>query len=233
MYQCIKSPKHLLRHLYQFCRYFRICYDSQPKTNPTLSDTDLPYTEDTPVPANHTTPRITNIDEEILPRNITWIQKQTPILRTKQTLNLVNLYQTSNSPPNKPSTSLQQGSNNPNNNTTVTPTQTLQTPVNTQQPTKPDNITPTPTPQPQRSPAATIQPTIPMRKNQQRNRLMHFQSNINWRHIIYNNTKARRYELTPFQHFLILIPKKGRSTMKKMKAVNICLIRSGLIDMLL
>lgn len=62
---------------------------------------------------------------------------------------------------------------------------------------------------------------------------MHFQSNINWRHIIYNNTKVRRYELAPFQRFLILIPKKGRSTMKKMKAVNICLIRSGLIDMLL
>ena len=40
VYQCIKLQKHLPRHLYQFSRYLCICYESWPKSNLTLPDTN-------------------------------------------------------------------------------------------------------------------------------------------------------------------------------------------------
>ena len=77
VYQCIKLQKHLPRHLYQFSRYLCICYESWPKSNLTLPDTNLLYTEDTPIPENHNSPTNISTEEEILPGNTTYIQKLT------------------------------------------------------------------------------------------------------------------------------------------------------------
>ena len=42
VYQCIKLKNEIPRHLYEFGRYLRICYDSQLKNNLTLPDKNKP-----------------------------------------------------------------------------------------------------------------------------------------------------------------------------------------------
>ena len=78
IYQCIKLLQHIPRHIYQFGRYLRIRYDSQPINNPTISGNNNPNTEDTVTPINHDTPTIRDNEEKTLPRNITIIQRETP-----------------------------------------------------------------------------------------------------------------------------------------------------------
>ena len=75
VYQCIKLKKDIPRHLYEFGKYLRICYDSQAKSNPTLLDNNKPPSEKIRVPTNHDTPQI---EEEIRPRNLTYIQQEIP-----------------------------------------------------------------------------------------------------------------------------------------------------------
>ena len=60
VYQCIKLLQHIPIQIYKFVRYLRIRYDSQPKSNPTISNNNNPNIENTHTPTNHHTPTIIN-----------------------------------------------------------------------------------------------------------------------------------------------------------------------------
>lgn len=69
--QCIK----LQQDIYQFERYLRIRYDSQP--NPNIKD-NIVNIENTPISTNHVTPIITNNEEQVLLNTTQNNDKKTP-----------------------------------------------------------------------------------------------------------------------------------------------------------
>ena len=74
VYQCINLQQHLPRHIYEFGRYLRIRYNSQPTP---ASTTTSENNENTPLPDNQqtTSQTLENITQPTLPQNTPTAQK--------------------------------------------------------------------------------------------------------------------------------------------------------------
>ena len=116
VYQCIHLQQHLPRHVYEFGRYLRIRYNSQPTP---ASTTTSENNENTPLPDNQQTTSQTqeNITQPKLPQNTPTAQKKNQSNKQRQYHNRTT-HQTKHKDNNKP---IQQTQRKPQKDNIQTP----------------------------------------------------------------------------------------------------------------